>query len=431
MDNESFDAYLTRAEFFNATGRTNDGYHGQMTRKPILITVPEKLREYLLNVDGKGSSAEKFFSDVAYNSLITSWGGIFIDAPEAVEGMSKQDAIRLGVFPFMSYVCAENLYNWHYGTINRKKILDRVIIKSTKEIPTSDPFTYKEATEFKTLYLDNEGNYCLKNYLDSVAGAENVPKKNGKPLKQIPFFTCPGTEPEKPLTLDLVNLNLAWYRKSADLENGGHWSGVPTPYILGYTPDVNFNEKGEPLPAEPIRLGGASLLCLPSGTQIDYLEYKGAGLGQLRQMMIDDEERMAILGARIISAEKKGVESAETAKIHRTGENSVLASFANNLSAVFTNALRFYLEWISETEINPDEIKVEINTDYEVSKMNVQELTALVSLWQSGGIPHRVLVKNMKEGELIDNNEESEKLLDEVDAEKERKGIIPGLKNEV
>ena len=52
------------------------------------------------------------------------------------------------------------------------------------------------------------------------------------------------------------------------------------------------------------------------------------------------ENQMAILGAHIIAAEKKGVETAEALRIHRIGENGVLSAFTRNVSNATTLALR-------------------------------------------------------------------------------------------
>lgn len=420
MEIGDYERYKQRSEFFNATGRTVDGLHGQMFRKDVIIECPDNLKQYLENVDGKGHNFAQFVSEVVYQSLITSWGGIFIDAPNADGSMSKEEAIKNGVYPFMTYISAENLYNWHYENKARIKQLTRVSIKTSKEYPTTDPFTYVIKDEYKLLSIDEEGNYKQEVRVDGAIESEVYPTSKKGTFKHIPFYPLPNTDPEKPMILDLVNENLAWYRKSADIENGLHWSGVPTPYILGYEPELKYDSEGNKLPKDPIYLGGSSILCLPEGSHIGYLEFTGSGLNQLRQGMIDDEERMAILGARIISAERKGVEAVETARIHRAGENSVLATFANNLSIVLKTVLIDYLEWCAETEINPDDIDVQINTDYDVSRMSTQEITALVSLWQSGGLSKRELFKNLKDGEIISNNISFEDMEDEIAEEKEQ-----------
>ena len=122
---------------------------------------------------------------------------------------------------------------------------------------------------------------------------------------------------------------------------------------------------------------------------------------------------------KIIANQKKGVESAETAKIHNSAENSVLASFANNMSQIFSRLLRIYLEWSTGSEIDPESVKVKINTDFDVATMSATELTALVSLWQSGGIAKSDLFRNLKEGEILDADRQLDEMNAEIDEEQQ------------
>lgn len=422
MDKQDYYAYKARAEFFNATGRTLDGIHGLMFRKDVTVEVPETLKQYLENVDGKGRDIRSFISDCTYDSLITGFGGVSLDAPEAENYRTVREAEENGIKPFLKFFRAEDVLNWHYDNIGRIKQLDRLILRESVEIKeTGDDFSYITKDKYSFMKLD-ENVYSVQTQIDNGEASEPVePKSNGKTFNKILFYPVPNIEPEKPLLIDLVNVNLAWYRKSADLENGSHWTGVPTPYVMGYEPEIEYDNQGNPKAQKPIYLGGSQMLTFPQGvTGIGYLEYSGAGLSQLRALLADDEERMAVLGARIISQEKKGAEAVETVKMHRAGENSVIATFANAVSKVFEAILVDYLSWCSNTEVNPDEVKVHINTDYDTAKMSTQELTALVALWQNGGISKRAMFNNLKEGEIIENEITFEDMETEILDEREQ-----------
>lgn len=420
MEKNDYAAYLQRAEFFNATGRTLDGIHGLMFMKPVNIEVPENMMQYLLNVDGRGTNIHQFIANSAYYALRDGFGSVLIDAPNADNIKTKKEAEENGILPYLTYFEAKDMFNWHYGEIGRNRTLDKACLHECIEVQNCDDYTYILRDRYKQLSLE-EGSYHVRvhNHEGAVI-ADYEPKKSGRTFNRIQLYTMPSMEPEKPLLIDLVNLNLAWYRKSADLENGAHWTGVPTPYVLGYEPEIEYDENGNEKSRKPIYLGGSTMLTFPQGvTNIGYLEFAGSGLTQLQNMMASDEERMAILGARIISAERKGVEAAETARIHRAGENSVIATFANNLSAIFKNILVSYLGWCSESDINPDDVSVHINTDYDVSQMDSGRLTALVSLWQSGGISKKILFNNFKEGEVIPSEYTFDAMEDEIAEEKE------------
>ena len=108
---------------------------------------------------------------------------------------------------------------------------------------------------------------------------------------------------------------------------------MPTPWTQGVDVNTVFIN-GKEVAEEPLKLGGSVVQNLPPGASMHYLEFSGNGCSQIASAMRADEDRMAILGARIISQERNGVETAETAKIHRAGENSVLADIANSLSLI-------------------------------------------------------------------------------------------------
>lgn len=79
-------------------------------------------------------------------------------------------------------------------------------------------------------------------------------------------------------------------------------------------------------------MGGSVAFILPNpDSKAFYLEFQGQGLSELREALRAKESMMATLGARMLAPDKNGVESAQTAGIHRAGENSrVSVHFAVN-----------------------------------------------------------------------------------------------------
>lgn len=433
MKEDEYKGYVDRAEFFPATTRTAEGIHGLMWCKEMIVNVPESLVQYLENVDGKGRDIYKFCNDTSWDSMITYWGGILVDAPNG-EGISQAEAEDNGVVPYQSYYKAEQIINVRTKTIGRREVISMVVLKETEDVQTIDEFTIETKDRYRVLLLDENNDYCVRMYNESYQLMSEVyPTKAGKRLTEIPFFFIPNTQPMLPMFYPLICVNNAWYHKSADLENGLHWTGVPTPICIGHTPETVIDDAtGKEVPKYDLKLGGSKVVYFPIGvTDVRYLEFSGSGLSQLQNAMQSDEERMAILGARIISAEKKGVESAETARIHRAGENSVVATFAIELSKVYSKALRCMLEWTIGQDITED-IKVEINTDYDVNRMSEQEITSIVSAWQSGLISKQVAFTNLQKGEVIPSNLTFEEHEEQIEEEKEKNmtaQIVPAVQN--
>lgn len=429
MDDYDYNSYLMRAQFFNASGRTLDGLCGMLNRKPIMIEIPDNFRTYLNNVDGKGHNFEQFAKSSMRDTLVTGWGGVLLDMPKAENIISQRDFEENELYAYMTYYKAESVFKWRYFHNGRRQCLKYVVFKEEVEIDTVE-YETESRIYYRCCEIDEEGYYRQTLYNDNMEILEQTypSGKNGK-FRFIPFyFLSAEDEPVEPILDALVNENLSHFRKSADYENGLHWTGVPTPWSQGADVETHI-VNGEEV-AEPLKLGGTVVLNLPAGASLHYLEFSGSGCSQLANAMQSDEERMAILGARIISQEKKGVEAAETAKIHRAGENSILADFAINMSIIFTKLLKIYLEWSSGTEIQDDEIKVKINTDYDVSTMSPQQLTALVSLWQTGAIAKRDLFYNLKDGEILEADRNFDELNAEVDEEQQAKMLsIPQNQN--
>lgn len=425
MDDDDYKGYKDRAQFFNAAGRTLDGLGGMLNRKRPIIAVPKGMEKYLENVDGKGHTMQQFIDHVCKDALITGWGGILVDMPKSESNVSQADFERKGLCAYMVYYKAESITKYRWQTEGRSSSLEYVILKEPTEVESAE-FSTEIKEYWRVLKVGEDGTYKQTLYDENLnVSSEIVPKSSKSAFNEIPFsFVSANSEPEEPMLSDLINVNLSHYRKSADYENGLHWTGVPTPYERGWVPETKYDEKGNEIPTAPMKLGGSQFLYFPQGTeQVGYLEFGGSGLSQLSEAMDKDEERMAILGARIIANKKKGVEAAETAKIHNAAENSVLASFANNMSQIFSRMLRIYLEWTTGKDIPQEDVKVEINTDYDVSTMSPAELTALVSLWQSGGIAKRDLFRNLKEGEIIDNDRNLDEMNAEIDEEQQSRAI--------
>lgn len=425
MDEEDYEGYLSRAQFFNAGGRTLDGLAGMLNRKPAIITVPEGMESYLENVDGKGHTIQQFIDMCCKDVLTTNWGSVLVDMPKADDTKSQADVEKEGLYAYMVYYKAEASTKWKWETDGRSQKLKYVILKEPTVVDAVGEFNTEIKDYWRVLQIDPETkNYKQTLYDDKLIPIEEIePKSKQGNFKEIPFaFLSTNSEPEEPLLSDLINVNLSHYRKSADYENGLHWTGVPTPYERGWIPETKYDDNGNEIPATPMKLGGTQFLYFPSGTeQVGYLEFSGSGCSQIASAMQDDKESMAVLGARIIANQRHGVEAAETAKIHNAAENSVLASFANNMSQIFSRLLRIYLEWSTGTVIAQEDVKVQINTDYDVSTMSAQELTTLVSLWQTGGIAQSDLFKNLKEGEILDADRNFDEMKAEIEEEQAKR----------
>ena len=50
-----------------------------------------------------------------------------------------------------------------------------------------------------------------------------------------------------------------------------------------------------------------------------------------------------------------------------------------------------------------NDVKLELNTDYNLSEMDAQTITALVTAWQTGAIRQEDMFKKLQKGEIIES----------------------------
>lgn len=406
---EDYKAYKIRASFFNATYRTIAGLVGMAFRKPPVITVKESLNQYLDDVTLTGMPFVDFSKYVLEEYIELGKVGVLVDFPNVdITGITQAQAASLNLRPIMQCYDAVEIINWRHEIVNNKKILTFVVLTEKSEIKIND-FESESETRYRALDLFN-GIYRQRIFRVSQNGQEELlgeifPKINGINLNYIPFEII---DFELPPLIDLVNLNLSHYRVSADYENGCHFTGLAQVVITGYQKEQN----------ERLYYGGGNAWAFPNPDANALILSMDNDFVALTSNLNRKEQQMAILGARMLSADKKAAETAEAAQIHRSGEQSVLSSLVSDVSKALTSALKIFSEWAN---IPDENASIEINQDFVAQLLGAQDLTALVGSWQSGAISQEVLFDNLKRGGIYQES-------DNFEDEQERiasQGIIP------
>lgn len=408
---EDYKSYKGRALFYNATWRTIAGLQGLLFRKPPVIEVSSQVEPLLDDITMDGQSLYDFAYGLSEEALELGRSGILVAYPEqSTEGLTLADVSALNLRPYLKCYDAETIINWKTGIVNNINVLTMVVLTEDYEIVKNE-FKSECETRYRVLDLI-DGRFRVRVFrIDDRDNdeliSESFPVMNGKYLDYIPFIFV-GTDSltpdvEAPPLIDLVYANISHYKTTADYEHACHFTGLPTPVISGYTRE---NE------SDKLYIGSTSAWVFPDPqAKASYLEFSGQGLGALENNLTRKEQMMAILGARMLYSDKKGVESADTASIHRSGENSVLSGISQALSKALTKALSIMDIWLGGT----GESYIELNTDFLGMPLNAQELTALVSAWQSGAISQETLFNNLKRGELYSDSETFEEEQAKID----------------
>lgn len=399
-------AYVARATFYNATWRTIAGLLGMLFRRAPDIEVAVSLADHIADVTMSGVPFQVFAQHVAEECMVVGRVGVFVDYPVVdTETVTLADAERLNLRPSMNIYKAESIINWRCRRINNKYVTAQIVLKEvyselvdeftdgTPEdryrvldlVDVADGDTTMTVYRIRVFSLDEKGN-------EKQIGPDQIPRMNNAPLAFIPFYfigvddTTPDVD-EPPL-IDLVDMNISHYRTTADLEHGAHFTGLPTAVVSGYTAETG----------EKLYIGSQAAWVFPNpDASASYLEFTGQGLGALKELCERKELMMAILGARMLEVQKKGVESADTASIHRGGEQATLASAAQSISMGLRQALQTFSDWSGAS----GKVKYDLNRDFFPMPLDAQTLTALVSGWQNGAYSYETLFQQLQMGEVI------------------------------
>ena len=401
-DND-YKAYKTRAEFYNATGRTISGLVGSLMRKDPIVNVPTSLEDLLEDVTLLGDTIHSFAQWLAQEIITTGRVGITVDFV-----VTPENAIR----PFLSGYCAESITNWRIESINKTPTLTLLVLKERECEDQTDPFEPTYIEQYRAMRLiegrlyietyrwDDEHNECC--LYETV-----MPTIRDVPLTFIPFcfintYSISATT-DKPPLLDLVDTNLSHYRNSADLEHGLHYTALPTPWLTGF-----------PIETE-LSLGPQTAwITQNENAKVGMLEFTGSGLSSIAENMTRKETRMAVLGSRILEEKTPSVESAETIKERNSSERGVMASIATMLSVGLTKTMRWFAEFAGAPI---DNVSVDMNKDFVSATLKGQELTALIAAWQGGAVSWPTLYFNLQRGEVARPNVTEEEELDLIEQE--------------
>lgn len=428
FDQDQYNEYLDRTEFFSATNRTLEGMSGMIFRKPPRISgISEAgIDDLVENVTRSGRGLIDFAQEVVNEVLVTGRAGVLVDYPmsDSEQSITIAEAQALGLRPFVRMYTAETIINWRTAIVAGKEELVLVVLEEEHEAEDEDEFSHDKEVKYRVLSLEDYDSpsrfYRIRIMTVRTDGSgerveetefDDVGMMNGEVIRSIPFsFVGPmsqGAEPQRSPLIDVASTNMSHYRTVADIEWGGHRSALPTFVITGHQRD----------PAEgPLYLGSdRALIFSEPDARAFFLEFTGAGMGVLTSLEQRKRERMAVLGARILQTDRGQVEAFETTSLNRVGEHSALASLASSVSHALTEKMKLAALWSGVEESIADDIEVELNTDYLPAEISAVDLQALVAAWQAEALTWDELTQALQRGELADPGLTAEERKEAID----------------
>jgi hypothetical protein len=424
QSDDDYKEYLERARFFDVVSRTCDSFHGLIfNREPTQVKEGgAEFEEGLKNVDGAGRSLRKFADDTMYDVLQTYWGGILVDFPQVSPEQTQADAPRNA---YLKWYTAESVINWRREVRNGRLVTAMVVLREDeKRTNAGDVFVFETVERYRVLMLDENGGYIQRIYVRDEKGEFEdyeliEPRLNGKPLDFIPFWFCPFEEPSKSILLGMSYESVGMYQDMADYKNSLHYACSPTPVVENMPAPVDENTGKE----KTVRLGSREMqfFCYEgreggSNVHVKYLAYEGASLDQVSGSIDAALYRIALLGARSLGADKKGIESAETVRLYRSSENGVLGAVAMAMSVQFAEAVKFKSLWSGIPEDDYKDWSYNLNTDYDVLDAGVEMIDAIIKARTNGDVPRYAVYSVLREAKRIPSEWTYEDYLKELSA---------------
>lgn len=398
-----YQAYITRAVFYNVAQRTQGGLVGQIFMREPGAEVPEGLKMIVEDATGSGVPLVQLAAELAGYGVAYSRGGIYVDYPSVEADGQTDDNLTTSlaevesgeVRPVLQNVAPWDIINYRVKKRGAKIILSLVVFREDY-VDADDGFETKVKDQWRVLRLTEDDVYVIEIYRNKMGTKPDFtfyPKDaKGEALDEIPFsflgVANNDATPEPPAMYDLCALNIAHYRNSADYEEATYMLGQPTPWFAGLTEEWVTKVMGG-----GVALGARGGIMLPADGSAGILQVEPNTMA--KEAMDQKEQQMLSLGAKLVEATQVGgvATTATEAAIDNVSETSILSSVAKNTAT----AIKWALEWCAVFVGVPEEgISYNMNTEFDLTNMDANERAQLLKEFQSNAITFTEYRLNMK-----------------------------------
>ena len=406
MSNDAYEAYVQRALFYGATGRTVEALTGAVFRREPTVELPTAFEDELEDVTLSGVSFQAIAQYIFSRVLGVGRHGVLIDWSDT------------NARPYWSRYDATSITNWQTQRIGGKQVLTQVILHEIATTPSDDPFRPHQTEQYRQLKLDTlvadgtETSAAIVTYeyhnivwqpevtkdetgrekVEWKVVSDTVPKRRGELIPFIPFtFFGPGgidPMPMRPPLIDLVEVNLAHYRVSADHKHALFLTAQPTPWVTGWK-DID---------GEDLLIGSGSAWRFDNAdAKVGMLEFTGSGVEAMRLDLRDMQGQMSVLGARLLEVPPTHQEAAAAVRMRHAGDDAVLQKIAMSVGGGLSQVLRQHAWWSGTSEYD-ETITASLSREFFAVRMGAQELQALLLTVQAGQMSYATFYRQLQLG---------------------------------
>ena len=372
---EAYDNRLMRSTLAPYYVRLERMLAGMLTRKPVrLEDVSDVVTEQLFDVDLQGNDLNVWTYETARKCIRYGHVGVLVDAPKAGDNGR----------PYWVSVTPRDILGWRSEIKDGKQQLTQLRLMETITVPDG-LYGEKQVQQVRVLtpgafeihQKDKKGDFVL---IDEGTTS----------LSEIPFSVAysnrVGVLESRPPLADIAELNLKAYQVQSDLDNQLHISAVPMLAIYGF-----------PQSAEEISAGPGEAMALPEGASAQYIEPSGNSYSAQFQRLDQIANQINELGLAAVLGQKLSAETAEAKRIDRSQGDSTMMVIAQQMQDLIDNCLGFHAQYMQQ----PVAGSSFINRDFLATRLEPDEIQALLQLYTAGTITQETLLNQLSAGEVL------------------------------
>lgn len=399
---EEYQSYKTRAIFYEIVSTALEAMVGLLNKKPITVQAPKALEPMFENYTKRGNSIYDFNRKLNEAQLLLGRIGLLTDVP----ANAAADAM-----PYTVPYDARNIINWDDAQVNGRDRLMLTVLNESRRVFDPNAFSWDTEQRYKMLFIDPQTNrYAVVDEVDGTRSELILPSLAGNQLDEIPFVFCGSNDldatPDKIPLLSLARMSMAIYRGEADYRQSLFLQGQDTLVTKGgsgkvasdpLAGDANGHVNVEDYAKEPeIEVGAGARIHLPADGDAKFIGVESKGLEEQREAQNDLHKRADQLGGQLMSNIGNQKEAAEAIRLrlraHTSSLTQVALTGAQALEMTLKHAAMF-------KGLNPDEVEVTPNLDFDDIKANADEINKLIDAKIKGAVLsqksiHKVMVSS-------------------------------------
>jgi len=372
---ESYDNRLARSVCPPYLVRLERMLAGMLTRKPVRLNdVSDVVREQLFDVDLLGNDLNVWTYETARKMIRYGHVGVLVDAPAAGE---------LGRPYWVSYT-PRDVLGYKTELVNGAQQLSQLRLSERVVLPDGE-YGEKEVEQIRVL---RPGEFEIHRANDQ--GEFVIVDSGSTTMDHIPFSVAYANRvnfmESRPPLMDIAELNLKAYQMQSDLDNMLHIAGVPMLAFFGF-----------PQAAEEVTAGPGEAISFPAEGDARYIEPQGKAFDAQFKRLEQIASQINELGLSSVLGQKLSAETAESKRIDRSQGDSTMMVIAQNMQDLIDNCLAHHAHYLNITEVG----SCLVNRDFLGTRLEPQEIQALLQLYTAGTITQETLLLQLSEGEVL------------------------------